>query len=250
MRYFLRIRYKGTFYHGWQVQDNANSVQQAVNEALKKVLRSPIESIGCGRTDTGVHADDFYLHFDVQEKIANPAEIIRKLTAMKVADIQFRELIAVKDEAHARFDATSRTYKYYIIRERNPFYLDRAAYIYGDIDLEFIKNASRFLIGKKDFGAFAKSNTQVATNICTVSEASWEAQDELLIFTISADRFLRNMVRAIVGTLIDIGQGKLSMDQFQSIIDSKDRRKAGMSAPPQGLFLTRIVYPESIFLNP
>ncbi len=246
MRYFIRLRYKGTDYHGWQVQNNAHAVQAEVNRALSLVLRKDIETLGCGRTDTGVHADDFYAHFDIDEPIASPQAIINRLDSMKIPGIQFRSIHQVADTAHARFDAIQRTYEYRIIRERNPFLEGLAYFYFGNLNLESMNSAAKELLGKKDFGAFSKAHTQVFTNNCTITKAQWEVQNDVLVFTITADRFLRNMVRAIVGTLLEIGMGKRNITDISEIIESKNRSEAGMSVPACGLFLTQVLYPETI----
>lgn len=246
-RYFLRLRFRGTGYHGWQSQENALSVQQTINEALTKVLREEVQTTGCGRTDTGVHAENFYAHFDLSQKIKNPSSVLGKLSSLRISGIDFLEFIPVNPDANARFDALSRTYEYRIIRTRNPFLIDYSHFIYGPIDEDKMKNATKFLIGKQDFGAFSKSNTQVKTNICDISDAHWFQRAEQLIFSITADRFLRNMVRAITGTLIEIGQGKRPVHDMSRVIKSLERSEAGMSVPARGLFLMDIKYPENIF---
>ena len=246
MRYFIRLRYKGTAYHGWQVQNNAHSVQEAVNKALSQALREPIETLGCGRTDTGVHAQDFYAHFDTQTPIADLQAVLNRVTSMKLPGIQFCSLHPVSDTAHARFDAIQRKYEYRIMRERNPFLDDLAFYYFARIDVEAMNAAAKHLLGKQDFGAFSKVHTQVFTNICTITEAQWEEKNGLLIFSISADRFLRNMVRAIVGTLLEVGLGKRKIEDIPALIASQNRSEAGMSVPACGLFLTEVHYPENV----
>jgi tRNA pseudouridine38-40 synthase len=246
MRYFLRIRYKGTAYHGWQIQQNAHSVQAEVNLALSRILRQDVDTVGCGRTDTGVHADDFYLHFDIETPITDTKRVLNRLDTMKISGIQFRELFEVSDNAHARFDATERAYEYRILRERNPFWDGLGHYFFGELDIAAMNTAATMLLGKKDFVAFSKAHTQVFTNICTVRHAAWTEQNGQLIFTIRANRFLRNMVRAIVGTLLEIGQGKRSVDSIPEILAKGNRSDAGMSVPAYGLFLTEVIYPEPI----
>lgn len=248
MRYFIKLRFKGTRYHGWQIQDNANAVQQTVNHALSLVLREKIETLGCGRTDTGVHASFFIAHFDVKREIADCPAVLGKLASLKIPDIDFMEFIPVKENANARFDAVSRTYEYHIIRTRNPFLMDFAYYLYGPLEVKKMEIVTTELIGLKDFGAFSKSRTQVKTNLCEITNAKWEWRDEKLVFTITADRFLRNMVRAIVGTLIEIGQGKRDASDFIKVIESRRRSRAGMSVPACGLFLTNVKYPADIFI--
>ena len=230
-RYFIRMRYNGSAYHGWQIQQNAYSVQQATNEALSKVFRQHIETTGCGRTDTGVHAEEFYAHFDTNGHLENIQGLLGNLAALKLPGIDFREISEVSPQAHARFDAISRTYEYRITRERNPFLENLAYYVYGHLDTALMNEMAQQLIGRKDFGAFAKSGTQVKTNICTIIEAVWEEKNELLIFRITADRFLRNMVRAIVGTLLEAGQGKRKPENLMEVLESKSRSNAGMSVP-------------------
>ena len=246
MRYFLQLRYKGTNYHGWQIQHNAVSVQQIVNESLSKVLHQAVETTGCGRTDTGVHAEQFYAHFDVSTPLDNTRRLIGKLSSMRIPGVDFQEFFQVHDQAHARFDAISRTYEYRIIRSRNPFLTELAHYVYGPLDVELMNAESKALIGKNDFGAFSKSGTQVKTNICNITEAHWFMCGEQLVFKITADRFLRNMVRAIAGTLIETGQGKRKPENLLRVIESKSRSSAGMSVPACGLFLTEIVYPYTL----
>jgi tRNA pseudouridine38-40 synthase len=255
MRYFIRLRYKGTTYHGWQIQNNAHTVQESVDKALSLALRCTIETLGCGRTDSGVHADDFYAHFDLEHAIEDTQLLLNKLEAMKIPGIQFRSIHLVHVHAHARFDAIQRTYEYRISLERNPFLDGMVHYLKADskqgrLDIVAMNTAAKELYGKQDFSAFSKSNTQVFTNNCDIVKAVWEEKNGLLIFTISADRFLRNMVRAIVGTLLEIGQGKRTIEEMKSVIESKSRSDAGMSVPASGLFLTEIKYPDSFQLEP
>jgi tRNA pseudouridine38-40 synthase len=190
-----------------------------------------------------VHAEEFYAHFDTENLLIDISGILGKLASLKIPGIDFRAIIPVEENAHARFDAQSRTYEYRIIRERNPFLIDLAHYVYGPLDINLMNHICSDLLGKKDFGAFSKSRTQVKTNICNITEATWFKQDEQLIFRITADRFLRNMVRAIVGTLIETGQGKRRSENLLQVIESKSRSQAGMSVPACGLFLSKVVYP-------
>jgi tRNA pseudouridine38-40 synthase len=251
MRYFIRIRYRGTAYHGWQMQPNAITVQEVLDEAMSKILREPISTLGCGRTDTGVHASDFYAHFDVSLPIENLDFILQRLSAMRLKGIQICEIIPVPENAHARFDAISRTYEYRISLTQDPFIEGLTHYIHTPINVEVMNEATQYLLGKNDFSAFSKSNTQVFTNNCDIKFAHWKKDDQLLVFTIKADRFLRNMVRAIVGTMLEIGQGKIAPADMAEIIKSGDRSNAGMSVAAQGLFLTKVEYPEGYFdLNP
>jgi tRNA pseudouridine38-40 synthase len=243
MRYFIHLQYNGTPYHGWQIQPNASSVQETLNEALSRIFHQTIETTGCGRTDTGVHAQDFYAHFELETEIQDVSMVLKKFDSMRLKGICVLDIFPVADDLHARFSATSRTYEYRIMRRRNPFLENQAHYIYGALDVEKMNQAAQYLLGKKDFSAFSKSNTQVFTDICTVSFAQWEAKDELLIFTITADRFLRNMVRAIVGTLLDVGYQKIDPSSIPEIIKSGNRSQAGISVPACGLFLTKVEYP-------
>jgi tRNA pseudouridine38-40 synthase len=242
MRYLLEIAFKGTRYHGWQIQHNALSVQEVVNEKLSILLGENIETLGCGRTDTGVHATSYFVHFDVAKKLDEEKHIF-KLNQILPDDIAAYQLKEVHTEFNARFDATSRTYEYHITHQPNPFITDTAWYQYGSLDLAAMNEAAKLLIGKKDFECFSKVHTQVNNFICDVTEAYWKQENEKVIFTITANRFLRNMVRAIVGTLVEVGRGKLQPEDMQRILDSKDRSSAGQSVPAHGLFLTKIIYP-------
>jgi len=249
-RYFFKLSYKGTNYHGWQVQENATSVQGVIQNALSTILGVPdIQITGCGRTDTGVHASEFYAHFDLDE---NPESVTEKnllfsLNRFLPEDIAIQEILPVYPDANSRFDALSRTYKYFISREKDPFILDTAYYYFGNLNVGRMNEGACLLYDYEDFTSFSKLHTQVKTNNCKVSSAKWEQRDGLLIFTITADRFLRNMVRAVVGTLLDLGREKIGLEDVRNIIESKDRSAAGVSVPPEGLFLTKVEYPESLF---
>ncbi len=243
MRYFIHLQYNGTPYHGWQIQPNATTVQETLDQALSRIFHQTVETIGCGRTDTGVHAEQFYAHFELETEIADLQSVLKKFDSMRLKGICVFDIFPVGDDLHARFSATSRTYEYRIMRRRNPFLENQAHYIYGALDIEKMNQAAQHLLGKQDFSAFSKSNTQVFTDICTISHAQWELKGDLLIFTITADRFLRNMVRAIVGTLLDVGNHKISASALPQIIQSGNRSNAGSSVPACGLFLTRVEYP-------
>lgn len=249
MRYFIRIRYRGSNYHGWQIQPSALTVQEVLDNALSMLLREPIQTLGCGRTDTGVHASDFYAHFDVITPIISTDILQHKLAALRLNGIQICSIFPVDHTAHARFDATSRTYEYRIMRELDPFLDGLAHYVHTELDIEAMNLAAQDLLGKRDFSAFSKSHTQVFTNNCAITFAAWKQVGNQLIFTITADRFLRNMVRAIVGTLLDIGKGKLAPSDMAAIIQSENRSKAGMSVAAHGLFLTKVEYPAEIIRN-
>lgn len=242
MRYVIQLAYKGTHYNGWQKQHNAIGVQTILEEKLSLLLGCNTEVLGCGRTDTGVHAKDFYAHFDSNEKL-DEAYILYKLNILLPKDISVFRVIQVEENFNARFDAISRKYEYWITTKPNPFLVDQAWYQYGPLDIEMMNEAAQLLIGKKDFESFSKVQTQVNNFICEVTEAKWEHKNELLIFTITANRFLRNMVRAIVGTLVDVGRGKTNLQQVQNILESKNRCEAGQSVPAHGLYLVHIQYP-------
>ncbi len=250
-RYFLHLSYNGKNFHGWQIQNNAITVQQVLNETLSLFFRTKVELTGAGRTDTGVHASDFYAHFDLPLPI-NPddfSRIVHKLNGFLKDDIAIYAIKPVKDDAHARFDAISRTYHYNIGIKKDVFNSDYYYKVYGNIDIKAMNDAAHLLYDYIDFSCFSKSNTQTKTNNCKIILAFWEQHDDKLVFTITADRFLRNMVRAIVGTLLEIGYHKINIEDFKRIIENKNRSDAGYSVPAKALFLEKIVYPESIFLH-
>ncbi len=243
-RYFLQISYKGTNYHGWQIQPNAVSVQEIVEKTLSTVLREKVEVVGAGRTDTGVHAAFFVLHFDLLNEIQEPENLLYKLNSFLPYDIAFQKIWPVANDMHARFSAISRTYKYYISTQKNPFKTDTSFKYLLPLDIAKMNEAVYILTEYEDFTSFSRLHTDVKTNICKIHWANWEIKNTQLIFTIKADRFLRNMVRAIVGTLLEVGKGKLSLNDFRKIIEAKDRGAAGASAPAKGLFLVDVEYPE------
>jgi len=247
--YFIKISFKGTNYHGWQIQDNANTVQAELNKALSTVLNEKISCSGCGRTDTGVHASEFYAHFECKSAIDDKKAIIFKSNGCLPNDIAVHQLYEVSGKANARFDAISRTYQYHILRKKNPFKNDSAYYRFGDLDIDSMNNASKVLLDYEDFSCFSKSHTEVKTNNCTITRAGWDEKGDLLIFTITANRFLRGMARAIVGTLLEVGAGKMNIEQFKKVIEGKGRSEAGASVPASGLFLTKVEYPNGIFLS-
>ena len=250
-RYFIEIAYNGTAYHGWQVQPNALTVQECLDKALGIYFRQPVSSLGCGRTDAGVHAKEFYAHFDLEQKEADdqtvkpldPGNAVTGINSLLPYDISVKRIFKVADHAHARFDATERAYEYYIHFHKDPFKLDRSWLFKGSLNVAAMNEAAGKLTDYTDFSCFSKSNTQTFTNNCKVSEASFKEADDALVFTIKADRFLRNMVRAIVGTLVRIGKNEINQDQFKEIIESKNRSSAGQSVPACGLYLTRVIYP-------
>ena len=246
MRYFLELSYAGTNYHGWQSQPNAVTVQETIEHALSLLLRTPVKITGAGRTDTGVHARQMFAHFDTEKPI-NPLDLTYKLNSFLPADIAIYKIHPVKDEAHARFDAVARSYQYFINRHKNPFLTETSWYLTKDLDVDLMNQAAKILIQYKDFKSFSKTHTDVKTYLCNVQQAEWQIVDNQLIFNITANRFLRNMVRAIVGTLVNVGLHKISLDELIQIIESRNRSKAGFSVPAKGLFLTEIIYPLQIF---
>ncbi|MDE6695777.1 MAG: tRNA pseudouridine(38-40) synthase TruA [Muribaculaceae bacterium] len=246
-RYFIRLSYRGAPYHGWQVQPNAVSVQEEVENAFSTVLRVPVSIVGAGRTDTGVNARCMYAHFDYEGVFPEKNRLMISLNRLVGRDIAIHEVFQVADDAHARFDATERTYKYYVAFEKTPFFYPLSWYCPHGLDLSKMNEASKILVDTKDFTSFAKLHSDAKTNICNVTHAEWTMEgDSMAVFTISADRFLRNMVRAIVGTLVDVGRGKVSLNDFKKIIQEKDRCSAGQSMPGEALFLWDIKYPTSI----
>ncbi|MBD1392761.1 tRNA pseudouridine(38-40) synthase TruA [Mucilaginibacter glaciei] len=243
-RYFIELSYDGTNYHGWQVQQNAVSVQEILNKALSTLLRQPIETTGCGRTDTGVHAKEYFAHLDVEPIGDRPYEIDkRSFNSLLPYDIAIKNIIPVDPGAHARFDATLRSYEYHIHFDKNPF-LNNYSWLTRDVpDLDLMNKAAAIVMEYTDFSCFSKSNTQVKTNNCKIAKAFWQQTENGIVFKISADRFLRNMVRAIVGTLIMVGKGEIHPESIRTIIASKNRSNAGMSVPACGLYLTEVKYP-------
>ena len=248
MRYFMNLSYKGTNYHGWQIQRNAPSVQAELERALSTVLRLPTPVTGAGRTDTGVHARDYTAHFDAAP-VAEAEALRYHLNAMLPDDIAVHRIRRVRDDAHARFDAAEREYTYYMRSEKDPFSRETSWQYRGALDTAAMNEAAAHLLAFDDFTTFAKLNSANKTNICKVTYARWRQEGTELIFTIRANRFLRNMVRAITGTLVGVGRGKMTPDEFRSIIAARDLSRAGSSAPAQGLFLTAVRYPEEIFLD-
>ena len=241
-RFFLEIAYNGTPYHGWQIQKNANSVQATIQQALSTVLKEEIAITGAGRTDTGVHAKQLFAHFETTQEI-DTEKLKFKLNSLLPDSIACTSVFEVAIDMHARFSATSRTYEYKISMQKNPFLTQFAYYFPYYLDVDLMNKAANQLIQETDFSCFSKSKTDTFTNNCNITEAHWKTENDILIFTITANRFLRNMVRAIVGTLLDVGQKKITVDEIPNIIASKNRSEAGQSVPAHGLYLTRIVYP-------
>ncbi|MDR1724081.1 MAG: tRNA pseudouridine(38-40) synthase TruA [Tannerella sp.] len=249
-RYFIYLSYLGTRYNGWQQQPNGVGVQMLVEEKLSMVLCNKVSVVGAGRTDAGVHARLMVAHFDAVSEITDLHSLAEKLNNMLPGDIAVDKIVPVKDGAHARFSAVARTYKYYISDRKNPFDSEWVVRMpLRKINFESMNDACHYLFDTEDFTSFTKLHSESKTNICKISEAEWHKDGERWVFTITADRFLRNMVRAIVGTLLAVGRGKISQEDFRRIIDAKDRCKAGTSAPARGLALINIVYPDNIFLD-
>jgi len=248
-RYFIELAYNGTRFNGWQVQPNAPSVQEKVENALSVICREQIQVTGAGRTDTGVHARFFVAHFDSEKTDLDDPDFTYRLNSFLNSDIAVFRIYKVKSGAHARFDALSRTYRYYITCRKNPFAQETAWFFKHKLNVDRMNEACNVLFEYTDFTSFSKLHTDVKTNNCRIYQAEWKREGDNLIFAVKADRFLRNMVRAIVGTMIEVGQGKILVDEFRVIIEKKDRSAAGISVPPQGLFLTDIEYPVDIYHN-
>lgn len=240
MRYFLEVAYKGTNYSGFQVQENANSVQEEVERAFAVLQRDEITLTGSSRTDTGVHALQNYFHFDYEGSI-HP-QFIYKMNAILPPDITIKSIRQVKEDAHCRFDAISREYKYFIYREKNPFLTDRAYFYPYTLDIELLQQAAAIVMRHKDFQSFAKRNSQVKTFLCTIEKSEWKYEGETLVYNVKANRFLRGMVRGLTGTMLQAGRKKITLEQFEAIIESKDCTKADFSVPAQGLFLIKVDY--------
>ncbi len=251
MRYFLDITYDGTAYHGWQKQPQDTSVEETIERAFGIYLRSQVNITAAGRTDTGVHARQMIAHFDFHDSFSDTElrDLTHRLNALLPNDISIQRIWQVNENAHARFDATSRTYEYWLTTRKNPFLQGKAPWIKGTLDFDAMNKAAAHLIGTNDFTSFSKLHTDTKNNICTITKAQWSAHQDiegLHLFTISANRFLRNMVRAIVGTLLLVGRHKIGENEFQTIINGKDRALAGTSADACGLYLTHVEYPKTI----
>ncbi len=247
MRYFIELSYNGKNYHGWQKQPDVISIQEVLENSLSKLLRSKIEIVGAGRTDTGVHAKQIFTHFNIKESIET-LNLNNRLNAFLPDDISIQNIFLVNNESHARFDAIKRSYEYQIWQGKNPFLIDSSWQIKTKIlNVDKMNEAASLLLNYTNFKCFSKSKTDVFTYDCDITEAKWVKNENLLTFHITANRFLRNMVRAIVGTLYEVGIGKITITDFISIIESQDRTKAGISVPAQGLFLTKVTYPDSIY---
>jgi tRNA pseudouridine38-40 synthase len=248
MRYFIYLAYDGTRYHGWQIQPNGISVQETLMQALATFLRRPVEVTGAGRTDAGVHARLMVAHFDYDSPLDGPA-VTDKLNRLLPPDIAVYRVVPVKPEAHARFDATWRTYHYFVTTRKDPFTRQYAWRLFHTPDFQRMNEAARTLFDYTDFTSFSKLHTDVKTNNCRIMQAEWtQVGPTEWRFTIQADRFLRNMVRAVVGTLMEVGRGKMTVDEFRRVIEAKNRCSAGSSVPGNALFLVDVGYPEELFL--
>ena len=249
MRYLLELSYNGTNYHGWQIQSNSITVQEVIEKALSVILNQKTQVVGAGRTDAGVHAAYFCLHFDYSNSIDDQKGFIYKLNSYLRSDIYVINILKVSDDFHARFDALTRTYQYKLTTTKNPFLKDQAYYIRKNLDFSKMNLAALKLFNYTNFKCFSKSNTDVKTYNCTIKKAVWVFRDNCWFFEISANRFLRNMVRAIVGTLIEIGEGKKEVEYLDYVIKNQKRELAGYSVPAHGLYLVNILYPENSLSN-
>jgi tRNA pseudouridine38-40 synthase len=247
MRFLFEISYLGTHYSGWQSQLNATGIQEIVEKCLSTILRQKLAITGSGRTDAGVHCTQQFFHVDIDQSF-DREKLIVQMNSFLPNDIAIRTISQIKPDASARYDAIERAYEYIITRKKDPLRTGRAFYYFKDVDLKTMNKAAALLVGTHDFETFSKVKTDVNHFICTIKEAEWNQKGDLLVFNIAANRFLRGMVRAIVGTLLDTGTGKISMKEFQEILKSKDRKKAGMNVPPEGLYLIKVKYPKSIFI--
>lgn len=242
MRYFITFSYDGTAYHGWQIQPHSVTVQEELQKALSTLMRKPMEVVGAGRTDTGVHARKMIAHFD-HDEVLDCSQLVYKLNKLLPRDIAVQHVEPVANDMHARFSAKSRTYHYYVHLDKNPFLRSYSWQVYGNPDFELMNRAARVLMEYKDFTSFSKVNTDTKTNDCTITEARWDrVGEDQWRFTVTANRFLRNMVRAIVGTLMEVGRRRMTIEQLRSVIEAKDRCRAGDSVPGNALFLVEVLY--------
>lgn len=248
MRYFFEIAYNGKNYAGWQSQANALGVQSVVEEALGKLFRIPVTIVGSGRTDAGVHCEQQFFHADIPREF-DVENLVQRLNSFLPRDISIQSIRKVKPDASARHQAIERWYQYRITRRKDPFSEGLAWHYFKKLDIDKMNAAAAFLLGEHDFQSFSKVKTDVNHFICAIKRAEWKLEGDRLEFTIAANRFLRGMVRAIVGTLLDVGTGKTSLKEFDHIVHSKDRKKAGANVPPYGLYLTKVKYPFRVFIQ-
>ncbi|MDC0304177.1 tRNA pseudouridine(38-40) synthase TruA [Flavobacteriales bacterium] len=247
MRYFVKLAYNGTDFHGWQIQPEAASIQEEIEEKLSTILQEKTSILGCGRTDAGVHAKEFYAHFDSENIEFELDHLTHKLNTMVHAHIAIQNINPVVPKAHARFDATKRSYEYHISKTKDPFGELLTYKLSTDLNLDSMNKACQLLLGEQDFTSFCKAKAENHTKVCTVFDSNWKKEGNRLVFRITANRYLRNMVRAIVGTMLDIGQGKMEVEELKCIITSQDRTRAGRSVPAHGLYLSKVEYPSEIF---
>lgn len=246
-RYFIELSYDGTPFHGWQVQENAASVQGKINEVFSVLLKQKIHVVGCGRTDTGVHARKFYAHLNSGKMPGDLQDLAYRANRMLPFEIAVHRIFKVDKELHARFSAIARTYEYLIVNRKDPFSINKRYEFRQPLNVEQMQACADALFGYADFSSFSKSNTQTENNLCTIRAARWETLEDGYRFTVTANRFLRNMVRSMAGTMIEAGKEILSIEDFKKIIEAKDRKKAGFSVPGYGLYLIDIAYPEGSF---
>jgi tRNA pseudouridine38-40 synthase len=244
-RYFIKLAYNGARYHGWQIQQNALTVQQVITEAVRLMWIKDFRMIGCGRTDTGVNATQFYAHFDLDKENSREEleDLVHRLNRYLPEDIVIFNIFPVPADLHSRYDAVSRTYEYHIHTRKDPFLNAQSWFLHKKLDLDLMNKGGELIKEYEDFTSFSKFNEKRKTNLCSISYARWHKEDHRLMFRITANRFLHDMVRAIVGTMVDLGQHKITLDDLRKIIESKDRCNAGESVPAKGLFLTRVEYP-------
>ena len=245
MRYFLEVSYMGTNYSGFQSQKNANTIQAEIQKAFKILLREGIELTGSSRTDAGVHARQNYFHFDIKSELSS--QLLYNLNALLPGDITVKNLLKVNDDDHCRFDAISREYKYFIYKKKNPFLVDRAFYFPYTLDLHSMQNAATILKEYSDFTSFSKRNTQVKSFVCEIKESKWLIEDECFVYQVKANRFLRGMVRALTATMLKVGRGKMNLNTFRNIVESKNCSLADFAVPSQGLFLVNVSFPNHYF---
>ncbi len=248
-RYFIYFSYKGAAYVGWQIQPNGISVQEVMQKAFSTILRTEIELVAAGRTDAGVHAKMMVAHVDLELQDMQVSQLINKLNSFLPNDIAITQMVKVQPDAHARFDATSRRYEYHLVCEKNVFLNDYAMRVFRFLDFDMMNKAAETLFEYTDFTSFSKLHTDAKTNNCKIMHAQWTFEKDRWVFTIEADRFLRNMVRAIVGTLLEVGRGKMNVEEFRKVIEAKNRCNAGVSVPGKGLYLVNVNYPEAVFMD-
>lgn len=247
-RYFIQLSFRGTYFHGWQNQENATTVQEKLEKSLEVLMRKNISVTGAGRTDTGVHATYFIAHFDNDEELTDIKKLVYQLNHILPNDIAIQSIFPVNSSAHARFSANSRTYEYRVMFTKDPFEQEFCLFLNHEPDILLLNEASKLLLQYSDFSSFCKLHSDNKTNICKIIETVWQTVNNKLIFRIKANRFLRDMVRALVGTMLDVGNNKISLSEFREIIEARNRSKAGTSAPAHGLYLVDIEYPKEIFI--